>query len=246
MHYKHNYLSKVIFQANFSIDALKRSIHPSIVDLCKELTGVEKVEQPIITLVLSMDKPGGSSERLPSYVFDGVRFQVRIQHGELVISDKQYTHHEEFHGVIIKILSQLNLVYAKPSFSRVALRYANNIKFEEGDTFDFNEKINPTLLGSTLDFKDFDLSRSIGIMNMHCDDIYVNFTYGFLNPEFPNKITKREFVLDFDCFKTPNVNIPDIQETLLELRAKVNILFEKSVLPELKQKMEPINIPDGQ
>jgi len=178
-----------------------------------------------------------------SYMFQGERFLVQIQSNMLHISDFKYSTHEEFHNVIIQVLQQFNLVFNRPIFSRVALRYINNINFPEGATFDYANKINEHLLNATLDFREFGLTRSIGLMNMKDDNnINVNFTYGFVNSQHPNKIVKREFLLDFDCYITvDNENIADIQPILIELRNKVNVLFDKSIRQELKQIMEPQN-----
>ena len=76
-------------------------------------------------------------------------------------------------------------------------------------------------------------------MNLKDDaeDILTNFTYGFINPEYPNFIAKREFVLDFDCYAMMKVTIDSVIPTLLKLRNKANQLFEKSILEEFRHEL---------
>ena len=130
-----------------------------------------------------------------------------------------------------------------PIFTRVALRYLNNINFPTGDTYDFGQFIKPSLLAATNDFKSFGFTRSIGVMNMVDDeqDILSNFTYGFVNSLFPNKIAKREFILDYDCFTNLKNTIDAIKPLVLKLRNKANELFNKSILPELKPKWKTMD-----
>ena len=112
--------------------------------------------------------------------------QIIIQSELLQIIIFKYNGHEEFHALIEKIFNKVKEVYS-PIFTRVALRYVNNINFPTGDTYDFGQFINVALLAPTNDFKGFGLTRSIGVMNIADDDndILSNFTFGFVNSLFP-------------------------------------------------------------
>src|ERR1035437_2716715 len=184
MNYNKNFLSKVIFQANFQIDTLKDYIDSSLIELCKAKTGAELTKQKNTNITLL---PNNIATNINSvWIFKGDVIQITIQSDFVQVINLKYTKHEDYHPVINDIFAKIKELY-KPRFTRIALRYINNISFSEGNTYDFNTLINNSLLGATLDYKDFGLTRSIGQMNIKNDREEINtaFTYGFINPEFP-------------------------------------------------------------
>ncbi len=75
------------------------------------------------------------------------------------------------------------------------------------------------------------------ILNDNENNINTKFQYGFANSEFPNQISKREFILDYDCSVIINGRIENVKAILLNLRNKVNSLFENSILEGLRNEM---------
>lgn len=242
MPYSKPFLTQVIFQANFQIDALRENIDSSLTELCKDKTGAHLSELKNTNINILQAPAQRIVTTLNSrWVFQGKFLHIIIQNDILQIINLKYINHSEFHNTIDEIFNKIKEIY-KPIFTRIALRYVNNVSFTEGSTFDFNHLINNSLLQSTLEYKEFGLTRSIGVINIYNDQENINttFTYGFVNPEFPNKISKRDFILDYDCFTVLNVTIDTIKPTILKLRNTVNELFEKSILPELRIKMQQI------
>jgi uncharacterized protein (TIGR04255 family) len=237
MNYSTNYLSQVVFQANHQITSLKDSIDSDLKQLCIDKSGANVTE--LKNTEININGQQVNMNVSTRWVFTGKRFQIVITRDFIQIVNFNYTTHAEYHPIISDIYNKFRSVY-KPIISRVALRYINHIKFNDGTTYDFKGLINQKLVDPTIEYKDFGLTRSIGVMNIYdkVEDIYTNFTYGFVNPEYPNEIVKRNFVLDYDCFINLNVIIEDIHPVLLKLREKVNTLFEKSILPGLQEKMK--------
>jgi uncharacterized protein (TIGR04255 family) len=239
MHYNHNFLREVIFQANFNIESLDSDINQGLVDLCEEITKVKVSRQSNTILRIGMANQSNAVVKTTKWVFRNSKvIQIVIQGDMLQIVSYSYKEHESFHNIIDQVFNRIKEVY-KPIFSRIALRYINNINLNEGGTFDFSNYINNSLLNATFDFRDFGLTRSIGNMNLRDDreDILTNFTYGFVNSEFPNFIAKREFILDFDCYTMMKVTIDAIKPIILRLRDKANQLFEKSIRQEFRDKL---------
>lgn len=236
MEYSKHYLTQVIFQVNFNIEALKDTLHPELIELCKEKTSANLNEAKHTNIEVLPDKV--SSKVSSKWVFKGEVFQIVLQRDFLQIINLKYTNHNDYHPIIETVFNKVKEIY-KPIFTRVALRYINHIRFPEGNTYDFNGIINESLLSPTLDYRDFGLNRSLGIMNIFNEEqgINTNFTYGFFNSEFPNRIAKREFLLDYDCFMMLNTPIESVEPIILTLRNNVNTLFEKSVLEGLKTTM---------
>ncbi|MGD0951250.1 MAG: hypothetical protein ABR985_02460 [Methanotrichaceae archaeon] len=57
------------------------------------------------------------------------------------------------------------------------------------------------------------------------------------NPEYPNKITRKIFVLDYDCYTTDELNASEIKEKMEILQRDEEKLFESSIENGLREKM---------
>jgi uncharacterized protein (TIGR04255 family) len=241
MSYKKNFLNQVIFQANFNIiEALKISISEELKEVCKEATQVGNiniVERDGINVTIQQNTNSTYTQKIKTWEFPGNNYRIQIQNNILIITALHYTNFQDFNGCIAKVLESLNKTY-NPFITRLAIRYVNKISFNEGNAINFDNLINEALVHPTKNFFDKDLTRSIGSMSLKDDnDINVNFTYGFWNPQFPNKITQRAFLLDYDCFLMPNCNSGNFGLNINLLRAKANNLFEKSISEGLREIM---------
>ena len=242
MDYKNNFLTNVIFQFNFNvIETLKRELNSEIAEICKKISGVQKGEQEAYNFTFQQTSTSQqfSPQKIKIYTFPGIEKRIHIQNDLLNISFFKYSNHDNFHEAINSLFIVLNRIY-NPFVTQVTLRYVNNIVFPEvGSTFDFDSLINPALLSPTMEFKNEELTRSIGVISIRDkEDINVNFTYGFVNSQFPNKIAKREFLLDYNCSTIVNANLMEVNQILLKLRNKANILFEKSISEGLRMLMQ--------
>jgi len=238
--YSNHFLNQVIFQANYNVPVIKTEINASLKNLCEEITGQSLYIGKNTNINVAADQPVLSTVQ-NRYLFLGKEVQVVVQGDFVQVINLKYTDYTHFHGIIEKVFNKVREVY-NPGFSRIALRYTNNINFPDGSTFDFDGLIDESFLNCLLKFKDQGLARSVGqtFMTHEDGDLSTLFTYGFSNSQFPGKIIKREFLLDFDCYRTyqePNFNINSISEITLSIRNKVNELFEKSIGEKLRTLM---------
>jgi len=237
LQYKNNYLKSVIFQINYiPIEQLNTGLDFSLSEFIEKKIGVKIKETKNININITQEK--STTNQFSQWNFLGKTVQLVINNSFFQINTAHYTNYQEFHPVIIDIYNEFEKIY-KPAITRIALRYINTISLNDGATFDFNDIINDNLLNPTIAFKEDGLSRSIGIMNINNGEgIYTNFLYGFHNSEYPNKISKREFVLDYDCFSNSfDVTKDKIDFVLQDLRERVNSLFEKSIGNKLRKMM---------
>jgi uncharacterized protein (TIGR04255 family) len=241
MNYKINFLSKVIFQANYQpLPQLKVDIDKNL----KDIISVEVGKEPVTSenqLVFFGIKPGSSMSEINKEIqwnFNGDSNRVLINSQWFQVITLKYTNFKDFHPLICKVFAEVVHVY-NPNFNRIALRYINNVSFKEGSTFDFIDYIDDSLTSFSTKFKDNNLKRSMGVMEIKNEELNVNtkFNFGFFNSEYPNSISKREFVLDYDTSTIFNPKSDKIEDILQRLRANNNALFEKSIKEGLRNQM---------
>jgi uncharacterized protein (TIGR04255 family) len=236
MSYKSNFLSQVIFQANYNpIDPLKTTIADTLVVLCERLTSAKKAEGKNNVINILNNKV--TNELNSTWLFNGNDIQIGIQPSTMQISTKKYQNHDQFHAMINEVFDCVRMAY-KAIITKASLRYINNIHFSTGSTFDFDGLIDPDLLCSMRKFTGKRPSRSMGNMVLTPPDSSITtiFNYGFFNSQFPNLVVKREFVLDYDC-QCQTTERDDLINILLLLRDNANDLFESSIADGLRQIM---------
>jgi len=229
MEYNRNFLSQVIFTISYNeIDILKTSLDQKISQMFEDMTGAKLSIVNSTQVSFRGDKGLVESIQLSQWEFRGTSLQIRVQNNYLQVINLKYTNHRDYHGIILKIYEVFTDFY-KTTINRIAFRYVNNISFPTGDAFDFKDLIKPSLYNPTIEFAGDGIVRSVGSMIIKDDDISTTFIYGFVNTEFPNKIAKREFVLDYDASVNPIGQDYRIREVIEKLRTKVNYFFEKSI-----------------
>ena len=234
MQYNTNFLSQVIFSISYNeIDILKTSLDHKITQMFEEMTGAKLSVVNSTQVSFRGDKGLVESIQLSQWEFRGTSLQIRVQNNYLQVINLKYTNHKEYHGIILKIYEVFTDFY-KTTINRIAFRYVNNISFPTGEAFNFKDLIKPSLYNATLDFSEDGIVRSVGSMIIKDDDVSTTFIYGFVNSEFPNKIVKREFVLDYDASVNPIGEDYRIKDVVEKLRTKVNYFFEKSIEQELR------------
>ena len=240
MAYKNNKLSKVVFQINYSsISEIKDSLLPEIIKTFETTIGVEhtKTINKSVNIIIKENSTNPEYGIFTQWNFVKDPLILVINDEWIHLTTTKYVNYNAFHKLIDELLTPFICSYT-PNFNRIALRYINNINFSRGNTFDFANYINDSLIAPTILFKDSDLSRSMGVMVMnHNNGINTKFQYGFFNSEFPNKINKREFILDYDCSIKLNGQVDNIKKTLLDLRNNVNSLFENSILEGFRKEL---------
>jgi uncharacterized protein (TIGR04255 family) len=153
-----------------------------------------------------------------------------------------YNNSDELNKLVSLIATTIIKVYGSILIKRIGLRYINNINLNEGSAFDWALFINNRLI-SMLDFPPDKgtTSRVLGRIELNKDTHKVQFYFGLANPEYPNRIARKEFVLDYDCYVNEDVNITDVLKTVKILHDEIKILFEISILDGLREKMGVIS-----
>jgi len=100
---------------------------------------------------------------------------------------------------------------------------------------DWNDYINPSLLSFIGSFPDNlgNISRAMSQLCFNKDSFNIHFNYGIFNPEFPGKVSRKEFILDYDCF-TRECTQEGVETLLKNSSTEIQKMFEQSVTPGLR------------
>lgn len=121
-------------------------------------------------------------------------------------------------------------------FSRVSLRYINNIKEKE-----LESELSDYIQWDLLKWSDFskwiwDLARFMSQFMIVKDGYNVMVKYWFWNNLFPSKIVDEDFILDIEC--SPSMPISRQEKSITEIFSDFNVeiddIFERSITQEMK------------
>lgn len=131
--------------------------------------------------------------------------------------------------------------YKPQIITRIGLRYINEIRLTgNGNPFDWENLINTNLYSSLNAFTDIkeSISRSMNQLHFAQEDCKITFTFGIFNSEFPNTITQKEFILDYDCISEDEYDSQDVLGVIKQFNDKVWDLFERSIGDGLRDIMK--------
>ena len=81
--------------------------------------------------------------------------------------------------------------------------------------------------------------RSMHLTEYSVDNMHINFRYGMFNPEYPNRLVKNNFALDYDCFVQEAITSPAEVTSYIERGHRfIQALFEASITDALRKEMK--------
>jgi uncharacterized protein (TIGR04255 family) len=241
IYYKNNFLTNVIFRLDFA-PILKIST-----ESLAEFQEIIRPEFPefetndLITVKAEIKSNKDSFERDISKLFifkdpKGSK-KIEISNKHLAVVFNKYSNFEDFQKNLEVAFDKLNSEFA-PLIRRIGLRFINNIKINKGSPFDWKDYITESLLANLNGeiIEEEKLSRIITQLIYKEDEFNMNFNYGIFNVEYPAKISRKEFLLDYDCYtEDPNPN--DIKRLASVFHGEIQSLFEKSIKEKLREVM---------
>lgn len=119
------------------------------------------------------------------------------------------------------------------------MRYINEIILREGNTFDWKNIIDDKLLFNSSNFVDesHSILRSMQTFEFMKNDNRIIFTFGTPNSEYPEPISRKEFLLDYNVSYDDLLEISDVFDKIKEFNEIISDMFENSIGDELRAKM---------
>jgi len=188
--------------------------------------------------------PEGETQQAPKPILwqfmDKTESQTITLSADFILYEvKKYTHFDEFYQNLSFVYEQFCKKHQPSIIKRIGLRYINQIQMKEGNPFDWDTLIKPELtkIISAFPGSKENIARAMSQIQINEDDAKIIFQFGLFNSEYPAKVTKREFVLDYDC-STEDESEPDrVLGRFGSFNVIITKFFEDSILDELRDKM---------
>ncbi len=237
--YKKNYLDNVIFRVDF--DALYKINDPpsEFQEKVKEKFPIPE-QKELREYTWDFIKKEQTDKIYPLWIFYNLdkSQKINISYKFFSLEFTKYHSFPEFKLIIEETYNNFIKIYNPPLITRFGLRYINKIVLNNGNPFDWSSYINSSLTHPIDNFFEDkkNLSRAITQVSMNCGDYNILFSYGFYNSEYPNRISRKEFVLDYDC-SSGNIEPTNVIGNLETYNSIINDLFERSIDSKLKEEM---------
>jgi uncharacterized protein (TIGR04255 family) len=248
--YKNNFLDTVIVEIRYEdvslapLDKFKTELN--------ELYPIQKQENAFEG-VINFDAEKGVVEQSRSDKViwslmpqDNSNKIIRISKNALSVeyNNRSYTNSEELVEDVDKIIEKFIDEFKVSIINRVGLRYANRIPISFNDE---KEKIDNLITDELIASYRFagqtaesTIARSMTQQMLKFEDCDMTFIHGVWNNDFPNRIVKEDFILDFDCFTQLPVATSEINimSTLTSFNGYIEGLFERSIKQKVRDWME--------
>jgi len=240
-----------IFRKNFLSDVVFRMDYPLILDLeetipkdfqkniyalfpileIQSLKGLEIKEDGTKSSIINKEK------KVWKFFTKSRDFEVELDSDHLAVNAKKYTNFDDFLEKINLILDAFYSIYANTVSNRLGLRYINQIVLAEDSYFDWSRYLKSSLIGN-IDFVEdkSKLRRIFQVIEIYPkEDVFLSFKSGIFNSTFPAEISRKEFILDYDCYTRLNLEKDNIIPTLQDFSNIIFDCFRDTIKPEFEE-----------
>ncbi len=250
MHYRSNFLSKVVCRIDFGDNpALKGAATPEFSARIQDLFPVASSKATTVVSVMIGPMGSGIQQEVAGNIWehrekpDGTKV-VSLSHNFLSLEygAKEYDHFPSFRAEFARAYTEFQALYHVAQINRIGLRFINEISRPEGGALDWNNLLKPNLIISVrAGISDgMDLLRSFHQIHVKNAAASLLVHYGLFNPDYPNPLVRRLFHLDIDASitETPAGEVLQCIDTLNRI---TETQFEASIEDGLREIMEVIN-----
>lgn len=243
--YKTNFLTNVVIRVDFpSILELEGEGKPESFqkELLTKYPIIEEQKGEGFMFKLNPESsPEVTSEKKSTWLFSNKDRDKRITLSSnfLALEFFKYKAFTDFREEFESIFDLLKKLYPIGIVNRFGLRYINEIKILEGNSLDYTGYLNKDLIGVISNFlKTEDKPmRAMHLLSIRGDEGILNFQFGIFNPEYPNPIARKEFILDYDYYSETEIDPENIKGMAVRFNQFITNWFERSIDKKLKSLM---------
>jgi len=251
MHYRTNYLSKVILRLDFPTRPIGALNSPS--EFSARIAGAfpHATTRSIANFQFAVDVQGAPASpvvqtgNLLEHTKEPngtVKASLTTTFLTLEYNAGGYTSFEDFIVDVRVLCSAFSDCFPNTKVDRIGLRYINELT-GQGGLFDWDGKIAAPVLAATKASSKAGtrLLRSVNQTVMRQDDDMATVHTGIWNPDFPNPAVRKHFVIDIDCTRENLEQGADVVDCVRTLNTLATDIFESSIEQNLRDEMGIIN-----
>lgn len=235
MVYKKSFLSDVVFKINFPalltlLDESPKKFQEAVIEDFPILEPLQQLEFKIENKLMDVASKK-ASRTIWKFKNKDNSESIELEYESLAIICKKYTDYSSFKTRVSKVLKIFFNLYPQIVIKRLGVRYINQIKLQEREFFNWKKYLNNNLI-MNLDFitKKEQIKRAINTFEISCDeDTTLIFRYGIFNETYPGRVTKKEFVLDYDCYTAVELESEQAVKKMDDFHKIIKTYFDKSI-----------------
>ncbi len=231
--------SRILFFLNYQpIVSIQKELLPGFLQAIKDsFTQPEEVK----SFIWQMMQKSGEAPQQESSTVSQWRFTDKdklvgavIGPEALIVEAPKLQSFSPFRTFVEILIGAFTKAYQDVKFTKIALRVIHTVIIKTGNALTWDGYISPSFRTAIPNSE----SETNGLARVIVQRVYKKenclaiFNFGLPNPEFPNVITRRQFVLDVEC-NTKDVS-PDVVKQVDEFRNLVRELLISSTENLLK------------
>lgn len=250
MKYRKNFLSQVVLRLDFlQVPGIAGERRPELANLLSE-----QFPQVTPLQLAQIQFSIGPEQSAIDRKLTGYRWRMSSSDGNKLVDltsdyisltnlNRSFTNFDNFHAEFVRVYDLFEDQYKVPEFTRVGLRYINEVEIGEGSALNWKGLLSNEVIQATFTTipKEFKLSRAMHHFVASKDDVTLVTNFGLYNQDFPAPVVRKQFVLDFDCYITGVVANDAMLNRINELNKICEVSFETSIDNKLRELMEVIN-----
>lgn len=245
--YNNSCLNRVIVRFDFfgyiGLDSLTKESLQKIIKQIYPNIGIQQlIKYGDLSINLS-----STSEPVENKVVLGNRLPYSDNNGNsLFLSNKsivfQFDNYQSFEHVknrVFPIIKELFNIAPSLTIVRSGMRYIN--LFKDGSIKPlkryFNSQVSSSLEPlSPSSLSEIEMTRKICLAEFRIANTFLNFRYGYINPDYPQTLRKNDFTLDYDCFKKETLcSSEEIFDFMDNAHYYIQKMFENSITDSLRE-----------
>lgn len=244
--YPKNYLTQVICRVDF---AEFPGLNNEPLELYEKIKATFPIKEGrVVSQFTTTINPSGApatmvqtNDQIWDFFTTDKNLKFSLNKNFLVLELQKYTDFTNFAAFINLAITSFSSIYGSFNSTRFGLRYSNNIVLTEGNALVWGDNLNSSVTAAAqLPVNATDIRRFITqIVVKDDDEVTMNVVYGMANnPEFPARISRKEFLIDLDCYtEEPKSNTELISSTIQQFHDKIQAQFERLIGEGLRAKM---------
>jgi uncharacterized protein (TIGR04255 family) len=228
------------YESNYITYAICKFTFPRILDFNEYHPPVE-FQKRIVTdfPLVTVDESDDSEDKEWIFTDKENTKLVAISNEYIHIEFTKYTNFDNFYEYIRKLIDICKELYSVADITQVSLRYINEIEFGKGNPFAWQNYINKNLLFNYNDFveESHKLLKIMQTFEFIKNDNQIVFNFGLPNSEYPEPISRKEFVLDYEATHDYILEVNDLYDKIKELNDIIGTIFENSIEDGLRDEM---------